>query len=65
MTATEEQEEEGEGEDKEMEEEEEEGEEEEGGRGYYLRKRRPVVYQYQPIIQVTIFLRVIHTQQVH
>ena len=63
MTATEEQEEEGEEEDKEMEEEEEEGEE--GGRGYYLRKRRPVVYQYQPIIQVTIFLRVIHTQQVH
>ena len=37
-------------EDKEMEEEEEE---EEGGRGYYLRKRRPVVYSYQPIIQVS------------
>ena len=40
-----------EGEEEEDEEEEEE-EEEEGGRGYYLRKRRPVVYQYQPIIQV-------------
>lgn len=32
--------------------EEEEEEEEGSGRGYYLRKRRPVVYQYQPIIQV-------------
>ena len=26
--------------------------EDEGEGGYYLRKRRPVIYQYQPVIQV-------------
>ena len=35
--------------------EEEEEEEEERERGYYLRKRRPVVYQYQPIVQVYMY----------
>ena len=43
-------------EDEEREEEEEEEEEEEGEEGessyYNLRKRRPIVYQYQPVLQV-------------
>ncbi len=43
--------------DKEGEEEasEEEQSEEEGEEvGYYLRKRRPVIYQYQPVLQVSV-----------
>ena len=62
-TDAEEQEGEEEEEDKEMDEEEGE-EEEEGGRGYYLRKRRPVVYQYQPIIQVSISICIIHSESI-
>ena len=45
------------GEDGEEEEEEEDGEsgsEDEGEGGYFLRKRRPVIYQYQPVIQVKL-----------
>ena len=41
----------GESEEEEEFEEEEEEEEEEFG-GYHLRKRRPVIYQYQPVFQV-------------
>ena len=43
------------GEEQVEEEEEEEEEEEDEETGYYnLRKRRPVVYQYQPVIQVRV-----------